>query len=362
MIIHGRDRKRFIMFLQKINTLYCLNFFQRRALCRAMAYFMVFAGLLAVQVPAKANLLKPCEVATDGHVTRYVPQLDSEKEKSVAVIILPPTGGKNILDNHLARNFCDSGYDTSILDYAQIEIDKRHNPNPNKPVALHNLTENRVHIDADYLSVYEYGSQLVMGELELLLSKYKTSFKNKKIVLVGASMGGFFTSIIFGAVSKTKQWDQEGVTSLSEADLKVRGMVASFPNLMALDGAIIVTAGGSVSEVWTSSSRKEIVNAIKLRKEIYRLQSDQEYIELFDGHNDFDTLKLANPQAKDKILFFNSDSDTVVPSKFQEKLWAHWGEPQKVTVGFEHMYAISEVYLYPEHFTTMLEFIRLKWP
>jgi len=353
---------RFIMFLTGFQKLKCQSFCHGSAFFRMIILFATFLGITGIHVTAQAYVWKPCQVAVDGHITRYVPQVRKDKEKSVAIVILPPTGGKNVLDNHLARNFCDSGYDTSILDYAQIEIDTQHNQNPDKPFALHDDSQNRVHVDADYLYVYEYGSQLVMSELDRMIAKYQANLKGKKIILVGASMGGFFTSIIFGAVTHTKQWIQDKNINLSDAELKIMNTVETFPNLTALDGAIIVAAGGSVSEVWTASSRKEIVKAIKLRKEIFGIESNQDYVRLFDGHNDFDTLKLANPNAKDKVLFFNSDSDTIVPSKYQQKLWSYWGEPQKVMVGFEHMYAIAEVYLYPEHLNTMLEFIKSKWP
>lgn len=329
-----------------------------------LAIFLSVFVLLEILTPSysQARVVDDCDTRIHGRIRRYVPKVSKEKRTTLAVVILPPTGGKNVFDNHLARELCYSGVDMTILDYAQVEINLEHDENPNKPVALHHLHENRIHVDADFLGVYEYGARSVMDELNNFLSDYQDELKNKKIVLMGSSLGGFFTSIIFGSVSKTNQWNREGKTDLSDAELKIKESVEIRPYLKRLVGAIVVVAGGSVADVWSESTRPEIIDAVKLRKDIFNLRTKEEYVSYFDAHNDFDPIKVANPNDRDKILFFNSKADTIVPYKFQEKLWAAWGQPMKATLNLQHMYAIGEVYLYPEHIETILGFLKATWP
>ena len=242
----------------------------------------------------------PAWAQTKSVLKIYQPNNSNSK---VQVIVVPPTGGENFLDRHMAEKLCDVGLRTLILTYDTV---------------YPTLTRN--------LKIHDLSAEEFLAQLELTLREYP-----HPTVLVGASLGGLFSSIAFGIASNN------GLTNSYPLAFKPTAIVSQ------LNGAVLTVAGGSLSQILTDSL---IPNAVLQR--IDRLIADPMSLDQYQAQLSksilLDTLKLTNPQRNTRILFFEGTLDGIVPTSTQEQLWQAWGRPERISYLLGHPETIFYVY------------------
>ncbi|MCE3009756.1 MAG: hypothetical protein LW875_03995 [Proteobacteria bacterium] len=250
-----------------------------------MGKLISVVSLFGFSMMAAASAAKASEVCLNTRATHQI-------------IILPPTGGANSADRSLFKALCRRGHEVRILDYSQKS----------------GLTTD--------LSIHDRFSREVLTEIDRLLGRTE-----KSTVLIGASLGGLYTSMAFGYSLENQ---------------------AEFPNLPWIKAIVLTVAGGQLSEILANSELKAVKEQRELRLRELSISGIQDYQLQLEKAISYDPLKWARPDKKNKVLMFNSNNDSVVPTSTQEKLWKAWGEPQVVRLSTNHQFSIGRVYFFME--------------
>lgn len=214
------------------------------------------------------------------------------------VVVLPPTGGINSADRSLARQLCNKGNTVRIFDYLQptIEFD---------------------------LSVHDRAVATTLKDLDLLFDifPYPT-------VLIGASLGGIYTSLAYGAST------QNGL----------------FRDLHRIQGVVTVVAGGPLGDVLANSSQEIARDQREQRMKTYNLKTITEYAQFLNSIITYDPIKWALPSRASSVLMLTSSNDEFVSAEAQEALWKAWGQPQRKVYNVGHKLTIARAYFfYADH-------------
>lgn len=220
------------------------------------------------------------------------------------VLIMPPTGGFSDLDYALAQHLCKMGLVVRILDYPQ-------------PLGM--TTD---------LKIHDQTTLLVMNTVNLLLKEFPV-----KTVLVGASLGGIYSSIAFGLSQNSNP--------------QVAKIVAEnqLTNLKLIKGAALVVAGAPLADVLAYSSQSRVVQQRMLREKNNIFKNIEEYRQILEEEIQLDPLKLVPSDKAENILLMSSVADDVVLSEAQVKLWQALGQPQKTDYSSGHAGTIVRAYL-----------------
>jgi hypothetical protein len=214
------------------------------------------------------------------------------------VVVLPPTGGINSADRSLARQLCNKGNTVRIFDYQQFKAE----------------------FD---LSVHDRAVLTTLKDLDLLFDifPYPT-------VLIGASLGGIYTSLAYGAST------QNGI----------------FRDLHRIQGMVTVVAGGPLGDVLANSKQEIAREQRDQRMKAYNLKSTAEYAEFLNSIITYDPLKWAQPNRAGSVLMLTSSHDDFVSPEAQEALWKAWGQPQRRVFNVGHKLTIAQAYfLYADY-------------
>ena len=243
---------------------------------------------------------RPAWSSTKSVLKIYEPEQLSTK---MQVVIVPPTGGENFLDRYLAENLCHAGIRSLILTYNSV---------------YPTLTRN--------LRVHDLAAEEFLAQLELVLRE-----QSNPTMMIGASLGGLFSSIAYGIASNN------GFTNSYPLAFKPTAIVSQ------VNGAVLTVTGGSLSEILTDSW---IPNAIlqRLDRFIANPMSHDQYQASLSDAILLDTLKLTNPQFSKNILFFEGKLDVIVPTTTQDQLWQAWGRPERKRFLLGHPETIFYVY------------------
>ena len=214
-----------------------------------------------------------------------------------SVLIMPPTGGENILDRKLAGVICDSGLNSVIFNYAQLPGDVAN------------------------LGTHDEATLRTLQSLNNFLST-----RSEQFVLVGSSLGSLYTSMALG-LSRLPHGNQ-------------------FPAFQKIRGAVLVVCGGPLSEILATSQLKEVVAQRNARLQMFGYKNASEYQKALDGAIALDPLKLTVPELKSKVLMFSSSVDVAVPAHTQDELWQAWGQPERHMYSVSHAETIVKVYLF----------------
>lgn len=209
-------------------------------------------------------------------------------------LIIPPTGGMNFTDRHLARQLCKAGIQVLILNYSQ---------NPA--------------VTTD-LGVHDRYSQEALNYIDLALGTHP-----QPTALIGASLGGLYSALAFGNRKSTQ-----------------------LKNLSWLERLVVTVTGGPLHQILAESQLEGVISQRELRKAHYQLTSDSSYNSFLKSHITLDPLAASSPLDRDRILFFGSTEDTIVPAHLQKQLWQKMGEPESLWLDSSHAWMIGRVYLF----------------
>ncbi len=206
---------------------------------------------------------------TDFHV--QVLRLRSATEAKKTVLILPPTGGTNILDRSYARLLCAQGVDVYVLGRWTGDDEKN--------------------ID---LGVHQRFYARSQRAIQAVLARVDTPF----IGLLGTSVGAIFSAIAASGEEK-------------------------------VDAVFVITGGAPIASVIVQSDQGVMVEAKKKRFAIHGFRSDEEYYQALDKEIHLDPLKLPQGFKTKDLGMVVSSGDTKVPAAAQQALQSLW-QPRTV--------------------------------
>ena len=217
-------------------------------------------------------------------ITKYVARKKAEK----SIIIIPPTGGTNIIDRQYAKRFRRAGYDAYILNfwtgYFEIQTD---------------------------LEVHQRFYSNAQKAIELTLNSIKTPY----IGMLGTSVGAMHTSIA----------------------------VAAFERLNA---AFAIVGGAPIAEVVVKSDLDTMRELHAARKSIFGFKSDQEYIQALDQAIELEPLRMGNNHHNKKLGMAIATKDSTVTFDTQLKLLDFWKPEKVITHKSNHYWGIVKTWAF----------------
>lgn len=207
------------------------------------------------------------------------------------ILIIPPTGGENILDIWLALYLCLKGARTIIV---------RRWPNDEEPMTQIDLKRH---------------DRLNMRAVEAI--KTVIDWTNCETAgIVGASLGGIYASY---------------ATSMDAR----------------INKTVIIAAGGPISDVVANGDENIINQLRRSRFKVMGFKNNYEYQQALEVALEWDLVKLANPLFKDRMAFIIADIDKTVLSKYQHKLYKAWGSPSALKIlKANHVFGIIRAYTF----------------
>ena len=191
-------------------------------------------------------------------------------KKGVPVIfVLPPIVGETVLDRRVASKFCANGMAAYVIQVVK---------------------ENSQEREINDLRVHDESYERALGGVRQLISAMDndTSF-NGKFGILGMSLGGMLSSYVAG----------------------------SEPRITA---SVIVAGAGNVPGVLAGSDQEIVVRQRNARLSALGLADVQDYRERLSSFVTRDPLFVAANVAPRSMYLFIANSDTTVPTRYQQEL------------------------------------------
>lgn len=211
-----------------------------------------------------------------------------ENTRSI-VLIIPPTGGTNIIDRSYAKGLCKEGIDTYILSHWTGDDEY------NLELSIHTRF---------YARAYK-AIGIVLKNLP----------KGKEIGLIGTSVGGLHGSI---AASR-------------------------YPEITR---AFIITGGAHIPSIIANSNQEAMEDAWEKRRKLFSFKSRSEYITALENVIELEPLNRLAIPSKKKFGMVISTTDKTVPTINQERLKALWKPETVIYNEYDHFWTIVTTWLF----------------
>ncbi len=209
------------------------------------------------------------------------------------IVILPPTGGTNVLDRSYARMFCAEGFNVYILD---------------------KFTEHdEYNLDLDIHRRYYARTQRAV---DLLLSTIPIEHS---VGILGTSVGAIHAAISVGRVERIKK-------------------------------ALIITGGADITGLVVDSDQ-EVMRVARVERNImYGFKTRDDYYNELKTHIELDPLFFESGYPGKNISMVIADNDTTVPGVYQ-RLLQKIAKPKRVLeMSDNHFWAIFKTWLFHRKF------------
>jgi hypothetical protein len=207
-----------------------------------------------------------------------------------AVILLPPTGGVNILDRGYANKLCSANINVALLD----------------------RWEHQQEASIDF-SMHDHGALRFLSATRHTV-EFLSAMQMNSIGLLGTSIGAIGGALAFGI-------DQ-------------RISVATF-----------IVGSARFADVIAFSDESVTTQLREARMELYGLSSINEYRDLVQHHVKIEPSNyLKNISSTKTALVITADQDTTVPSEFQHEL-AHILNATEIRLKGNHLKVIKNTFL-----------------
>lgn len=227
------------------------------------------------------HLESPDKFSVD--VSRY----GTPSEKNL--LLIPPTGGENIIDRSYASKFCKAGYQVFILKNWTNQTEEK-----SIDLGLHQRFYERS----------EKAITLVLGEV-----------KQGFIGLLGTSVGALHSAVA--------------------ASLQDR-----------ISAVFIITGGAPLSEVIVNSDQEAMTKLAENRRKAFGFKSKTEYLAALAPMIKLEPMKLGEGFKNKKLGMIVALEDTTVPTEMQKNLMNYW-KPQLVIEKHNgHFWAIINSWLH----------------
>ena len=228
---------------------------------------LIALTLLIVCTGAFATCKTPVvsQVNSDTSLKTYSPLRNMSTGQ---ILLMPPTGGENFTDRKIAKKLCRRGLEVHVLNY----------PQPS------GLT-----LD---LNVHERITRMVLKSVSDFMMQHQ-----KKTVLLGASLGGIYASLIYSLAMDANP---------------------DYPSFAPIKGLVTSVAGGPLADILVYSKIEEAIQQRRMRLGSGVYQNRADYREQLDRAILTDPLRLA--RKSDAVLSYISLNDEKVPTRTQFKL------------------------------------------
>lgn len=253
----------------------------------------VYKKVLTTEYP---SMDQPLEIS----VQMYIPNKNILGESKIpAVVILPPVGGVNFLDEQMAETFCSSKIAAFIItnDFAHVEDQASHSL---LPVNDHEKAFHRVNA----------GVKSVMA----LAADHK-NIDADKFGIFGVSLGGILGSFA----------------------------MSTLPEISA---GYFVVAGGDVPNILALSSQEKIATIRKKRMKEKNFTSPEEYEDYLRQHMKLDPLDFGRTMPPETIGMVIAQKDKSVPTANQITMHEAFGQPEAEFYKLDHVDTVIATLLY----------------
>lgn len=220
---------------------------------------------------------------------RFYPRTDSLK----SIIILPPTGGTNLIDRSYARLLCAEGYNVYILDkwtgYDEYALD--------------------LDIHRRYYARTQRAVETIVAEIP----------EAHSIGILGTSVGALHAAIAAGKITR-------------------------------ISHALFITGGADITGLIVDSDQSVMRVAREKRNRMFGFKTRDDYYNELKKHIELDPLFYESELKKKKISLVVSDSDTTVPGPYQRLLQKISGSTRVLESTDNHFWAIVKTWLFHKDF------------
>lgn len=219
-----------------------------------------------------------------------------EKKTTPAILIVPPTGGANVLDRSYARNLSSAGFDVYVLE--------------------HWTDDGESSLE---LEIHRRFYARAQRAIDLTLKHVESPF----VGILGTSVGALHASVAMSTQDR-------------------------------LRAAFVIVGGTPIASVIAKTDQGVLVEARKKRFGLYNFKNTEDYVAALDQVLPLEPRKL--PMLfKDKALgMVIADSDTVVPAQEQLQLKEFWNPQTIYEFSNNHFFAILKTWLF--HRTDISQF------
>lgn len=204
------------------------------------------------------------------------------------IIIMPPTGGINVLDRSYARLFCEYGFNVFVPESWTGDDEY------NLEYGIHNRLYQRT-----------------QKSIDLILS---TIPQNDFVGILGTSVGGLHSATAIGRNSR-------------------------------LQAGFVITGGVDIAAIIVYSEQLAMREAKMKRMQAFGLKSDKEYVTQLRPHILLDGIHFQGHVGK-KLGMVIATEDTVVPAKNQFLLRDLWKPQKTILMQGNHFWSIIKTWLF----------------
>ena len=216
-------------------------------------------------------------------VTQYSPASPTQK----GLILVPPTGGTNVIDRSYAKSFCSRGYDTYIINDW---------PRPNEQTSD--------------LELHQHFYENAQKAIEAVMHQMTSSF----IGILGTSVGALHASIAANTMER-------------------------------LNAAFFIVGGLPIAEVVVTSDQLAMRNLRDLRKERFGFKNDQQNIDAIEKVFSLEPERKSPNSTKDFGAVVATE-DSTVPTVTQQKLVDHFKPSVLITIHNGHFWTVIKTWLF----------------
>ncbi len=206
-----------------------------------------------------------------------------------AVIVVPPTGGVNVLDENWSKQFCKKGVRTVLLRHWTGDLETGLDPN-----------------------VHDRGSLRGIAAIRQTASFLKD---HDRLSIFGTSLGAILSAMATGLETR-------------------------------IDRSVLLVAGGSITELLTESDQELLVDMRNRRMSTYGLKDSSAYRAFLKERLQLEPLSFAAPSPEKELTFLIGTEDTTVPTFTQVALWNAWMRPRRFDIESGHFGAILKAWLF----------------
>lgn len=214
------------------------------------------------------------------------------------LIIIPPTGGTNLIDRSYAKRFCENNFDVYLINDWQ-----------------------RPGEDTPDLEVH----QRFYTNAQRAIAAVVKSLPNSFIGILGTSVGALHASI--------------SATTLEE-----------------IDAAFLIVGGLPIAEVVVTSDQQAMRDLRSIRQMRYHFKSDDENIAAINKVFSLEPTKQAALKNKKQIGVVISEDDKTVPYPTQQNLEAFFKPKKVIAMNNNHFWAIVKTWLF--HSSELVDFFK----
>lgn len=227
------------------------------------------------------------ETRGESSIIRYTERLPS-KDYSQIVIVMPPTGGTNLIDRSYAAGLCEKGIGAVTLD--------------------HWTNDDEYNLE---LEIHTRFYRRAQAAVDLLLAQYR----GKSFGILGTSVGALHGSIAFARVPQIRS-------------------------------GFFIVGGAPIAEIIVHSNQAAMVTAREERFKLYGFKSDGEYLAALKKVLPFEPLEIKFDRQSKRLGLIVSTKDLTVPTANQILLREKWLPDVGYTTSWSHVLAIVKTWLF----------------